>query len=132
MAALDRIIEQLRADGRWRRRLPIWLVLGGTALVALVGIGLGTLPEWKHSLAPIGALGVLITLVGGSVLAFVHRGTPDLLADLLQTEAAAKTAAAEATDRAAVLEQNLLALGEDSQLQTDLRSLGDAMLETVE
>ena len=47
----------------------------------LVGIGLGTLPEGKHSLTPIGASGVLITLVGGSVLDFVDRGTPDLLAD---------------------------------------------------
>lgn len=132
MAALDRIIEQLRADGRWRRWLQIGLVLAGTALVSASGIGIGVLPAWKFAFGAIGLIGVAMTVLGGIFLGAVDVSKPDLMADLLQDERAAKMAAAESADHVRRLKQDMLALGEELTFQTDLRSLGDAMLETVE
>lgn len=77
----------LEADGIWRRRLQIGLVLVGTSVVAVAQLLPYVLPApWHGVVTVVGIAGAAAALLGGLVLNVVDRNTADLLAAAFASE----------------------------------------------
>ncbi|NBB71388.1 MAG: GAF domain-containing protein [Alphaproteobacteria bacterium] len=77
----------LHADGTWRRRVQIGLVLVGTSVVAVAQLLPYTLPApWHGVITVVGIAGAAAALLGGVVLNVIDRNTADVLAAAFASE----------------------------------------------
>lgn len=99
VAQIKRLLEHsqdlLRRDAVWRRRLRIWLVIGGAALAGIANSGSRLFgPDDQDWIVALAIVGAFVALLGGVVLAFVDKDTSTILADALKAEERADAAKA--------------------------------------